>query len=395
MLEMHGITKSFDAVKALKGASLSVKPGEIRALLGANGSGKSTMVKVLAGLVKPDGGEITIDAKPVHIHSSRDSAQLGIATAFQDLSLIPTMSVLDNIKLGRETVRRTGTIDAKKDRRDVEDLLARFHLKCDPDAYAQTLMPSTQSMLEVAKAVFARPRLLLLDEVTATLHQDEIEVLFQILQELKAEGVSIIYVTHRMAWRGVTYRNGIATYEITRRMNTFYDSLDYEIRLRAVQCFKECAKWAEEAGVVLALQNHEPVIRSYTDMLDFVRWVDSPNFKCCLDAPNCGLTAHTQSDEYLTRAVQDVGALQMITHANGELREEDGQVVMFPYEAHNPIYPNYRAFIRALKQVGYEGYINYEFCHMPFYDGKVLGYDYVDEQVRLAQRYFRELIAQA
>ena len=198
MLEMHGITKSFDAVKALKGASLSVKPGEIRALLGANGSGKSTMVKVLAGLVKPDGGEITIDAKPVHIHSSRDSAQLGIATAFQDLSLIPTMSVLDNIKLGRETVRRTGTIDAKKDRRDVEDLLARFHLKCDPDAYAQTLMPSTQSMLEVAKAVFARPRLLLLDEVTATLHQDEIEVLFQILQELKAEGVSIIYVTHRM-----------------------------------------------------------------------------------------------------------------------------------------------------------------------------------------------------
>ena len=194
MLEMHGITKSFDAVKALKGASLSVKPGEIRALLGANGSGKSTMVKVLAGLVKPDGGEITIDAKPVHIHSSRDSAQLGIATAFQDLSLIPTMSVLDNIKLGRETVRRTGTIDAKKDRRDVEDLLARFHLKCDPDAYAQTLMPSTQSMLEVAKAVFARPRLLLLDEVTATLHQDEIEVLFQILQELKAEGEPVLAV---------------------------------------------------------------------------------------------------------------------------------------------------------------------------------------------------------
>lgn len=198
-----------------------------------------------------------------------------------------------------------------------------------------------------------------------------------------------------VAWRGVTYRNGIATYEITRKMNTFYDSLDYEIRLRAIKCFKECAKWAEEAGVVLALQNHEPVIRSYTDMLDFVRWVNSPNFKCCLDAPNCGLTPHTQSDEYLTRAVQDVGALQMITHANGELREENGQVVMFPYEAHNPIYPNYRAFIRALKQEGYEGYINYEFCHMPFYNGKVLGYDYVDEQVRLAQRYFRELIAQA
>lgn len=198
-----------------------------------------------------------------------------------------------------------------------------------------------------------------------------------------------------VAWRGVTYRNGIASYEVTRRMSHMYDSLDYEIRLRATECFKECAKWAEEAGIILALQNHEPIIRSYTDMLDFVRWVDSPNFKCCLDAPNCGLTPLTQSDEYLTKAVHDVGALQMISHANGELKEEDGKVVMFPYEAHNPVYPNYRAFIRALKEVGYEGYINYEFCHMPFYDGKVLGYEYVDKQVEMAQRYFRMLIEEA
>lgn len=198
-----------------------------------------------------------------------------------------------------------------------------------------------------------------------------------------------------VAWRGVTYRNGIATYEVTRRMSHMYDSLDYEMRLRATECFRECAKWAEEAGVILALQNHEPVIRSYTDMLDFVRWVDSPNFKCCLDAPNCGLTPHTQSDEYLTRAVRDVGALQMISHANGELKEENGEVIMFPYERHNPVYPNYRAFIRALKEVGYQGYINYEFCHMPFYDGKVLGFEYVDKQVEMAQRYFRRLITEA
>lgn len=197
------------------------------------------------------------------------------------------------------------------------------------------------------------------------------------------------------AWRGITYRDGIATYEVTRRMSHFYDSLDYEIRLRITKCFRECAKWAEEAGVILALQNHEPIIRSYTDMLDFVRWVDSPNFQCCLDAPNCGLTPEKQSSEYLTEAVRLVGARQMISHANGELKEEDGKVVMFPYEAHNPVYPNYRAFIRALKQVGYEGYINYEFCHMPFYDGKVLGFEYIDRQVELAQRYFRGLIEEA
>ena len=119
------------------------------------------------------------------------------------------------------------------------------------------------------------------------------------------------------AWPGVTYRNGIATYEETRKMHHFYGSLDYEIRIRVTQCFRECAKWAQEAGIILALQNHEPVIRSYNDMLDFVRWVDSPNFKCCLDAPNCGLSERTQSDEYLTRAVREVGDKQMITHANG------------------------------------------------------------------------------
>lgn len=198
MFEMRGITKSFDAVQALKGASLTVKPGEICALLGANGSGKSTMVKVLAGLVKPDSGEIISEGKPVRIQTARDSKQLGIATAFQDLSLIPAMSVLDNIKLNCETVGRFGIVDTKKDRRDVEALLKQFHIDCDPDAYVQTLMRSTQSMLEVAKAVFAKPKLLLLDEVTATLHKDEIDVLFSILRKLRDEGTAIIYVTHRM-----------------------------------------------------------------------------------------------------------------------------------------------------------------------------------------------------
>lgn len=235
MFAMHGITKSFDAVQALKGASLTVKPGEIRALLGANGSGKSTMVKVLAGLVKPDEGEIRIDGKPVKIHTSRDSKQLGIATAFQDLSLIPTMKVLDNIKLNRETLRRFGTIDAKKDRRDVEQLLERFQIKCDPDAYAQTLMPSTQSMLEVAKAVFAKPKLLLLDEVTAALHQDEIEVMFRILGELRAEGTAIIYVTHRMKEiaqlcdSAVIMRNGESVCEISGEELADLDRIVYHM----------------------------------------------------------------------------------------------------------------------------------------------------------------------
>ncbi len=198
MLEMRAIDKHFDAVVALKCAQLKSSTGEIRALLGSNGSGKSTMIKVLAGLVAPNGGEIFFEGEPVTIHSGVDSRKLGIATAFQDLSLIPTMSVTDNILLGNEPLGKGGTVDRKKARQTILDLLGRFHINCDPNAFVQTLPPSTQTMLEVAKAVSLNPRVLLLDEVTAALHYDEIQVLFTIMRELKAQGMCIIYVTHRM-----------------------------------------------------------------------------------------------------------------------------------------------------------------------------------------------------
>lgn len=198
MLQMRDIDKRFDAVVALKGASLTAQSGEIRALLGSNGSGKSTMIKILSGLVNPNGGEVLIDGQPVRIVSGVDARKNGIATAFQDLSLVPTMSVTDNILLGNEPLNKLGMVDQKAARKTIDDLLARFRLDCDPDAFVQTLMPSTQTMLEVAKAVSLKPRLLLLDEVTAALHYDEIEVLFGIMRELRAEGIAIIYVTHRM-----------------------------------------------------------------------------------------------------------------------------------------------------------------------------------------------------
>lgn len=200
------------------------------------------------------------------------------------------------------------------------------------------------------------------------------------------------------AWRGVVKKNGIATYEIPQQYHTYYGALDYELRQSIVNCLKECAKWAEEAGVVLALQNHHPIIEDYQDMLDIVRWVDSPYVQCCLDAPCCGWTAEHQSDEYLTKAVRDVGKRQMISHANAEFVEhEDGSIEMISFDPHiQPVLTNYPAFIRALKEEGYDGYINYEFCHMPFREGKVRGYnDYIEDQIRIAQKYFRRLIEEA
>lgn len=196
------------------------------------------------------------------------------------------------------------------------------------------------------------------------------------------------------AWRGIVMREGIATYEVTRTPE-YYGALKYQQFQTILACFRECVKWAEEAGVVLALQNHEPIIKTYEDMLEFVRLVDSPYFKCCFDAPCLGWNEKVQSDEYIWKATHDVGALQVLSHANAEFVEnEDGSVEMVSFDPHTqPILTNYPMFIKALKDIGYEGYINYEFCHMPFRNGKVLGFnDYIENQIRLAQKYFRNLI---
>lgn len=198
-----------------------------------------------------------------------------------------------------------------------------------------------------------------------------------------------------VCWRGIVKRDGIATYEVPSQYHSYYGALDYELRQSVVTCLKECVKWAEEAGVMLALQNHHPIIDEYTDMLDFVKWVDSPWLKCCLDAPCCGWTVERQSDAYMTKAVHDVGKLQLLSHANAEFVERtDGTIEMISFDPHlQPVLTNYPAFIRALKEVGYDGYINYEFCHMPFREGKVRGYnDYIEDQIRIAQKYFRGLI---
>jgi ABC-type sugar transport system ATPase subunit len=156
------------------------------------------MIKVLAGLVASNSGEILLNGEQVSIQSGIDSRKLGIATAFQDLSLIPTMSVTDNILLGNAPLNKGGIVNKKRAKQAIMELLERFHIDCDPGAYVQALTPSTQTMLEVAKAVSLRPRVLLLDEVTAALHYDEIQALFKILRELKAQDMAIVYVTHRM-----------------------------------------------------------------------------------------------------------------------------------------------------------------------------------------------------
>lgn len=194
------------------------------------------------------------------------------------------------------------------------------------------------------------------------------------------------------AWPGITFKNGLATYEPTFSSNEYYGALDYEKRMNILNCLKESAEWAKEAGVMLALQNHSPVIVTYRDMLDFVKWVNSPWLKCCFDAPNLGWTPDVQSDEYVTNAVREVGDLQMICHASAEFVRDGNKVKQIPANPYQKTIVNYPAYIKALKEVGFQGYINYEYCHVPFQNGEIQGFDYVKDQIRLAYEYFTDLV---
>ena len=199
------------------------------------------------------------------------------------------------------------------------------------------------------------------------------------------------------AWNGIVRVDGIATYERTRNREC-YGALGWQKRRNITACLKEVIKYAEAAGVVLALQNHRPVIEDYHDMLSFIRQVGSPWLKASLDAPCCGWTVKTQSDSYMEKAVLDTGDLQVISHANAEFAQNaDGSVYMVGFEGQDEdTLTNYPVFIRTLKKIGYDGFINYEFCHMPERDGKILGYnDYIEDQIRLAKIYFKNLIDNA
>ena len=196
---MTHISKNFDAVRALNVASLSVKSGEIMALLGSNGSGKSTMVKILSGLVNPSkDAQILINGKKVNIHSCAEARRMGVAMAYQDLTLIPDLSVVDNIVLGMEPKGFLCMVNNKKARAKAESFLNLLKIDVPPDALVKYLMPSVQSMVEIAKALATDPKILILDEATASLHSDEVDILFDVLKKLKDDGLSVIIVTHRM-----------------------------------------------------------------------------------------------------------------------------------------------------------------------------------------------------
>src|SRR5829696_8410506 len=199
LLEMRNIVKEFPGVRALDGVSFTLEEGEFHALVGENGAGKSTLMKVLSG-VYPNGsyeGEIFVDEQPRVFSNVRDSEQAGIAIVFQELSLVKELTVGENIFLGREP-SRLGIVNWSELYHRTTKLLEDLNLAIDPRIQVGELGIGRQQLVEIAKALSQNARILVLDEPTAALTESEVETLFNILRELTARGVGIIYISHKL-----------------------------------------------------------------------------------------------------------------------------------------------------------------------------------------------------
>ncbi len=198
VVEMINISKSFFGVKVLDEVSFSVSPGEIHALAGENGAGKSTLMKILQGVYTMDSGEIQIAGKKVAINSFQDARKHGIGMVFQEFSLIPELSVAQNIFLDREHKSRFGFLDEKETISKSKLVMEEIGVSIDVTAKVSSLGRAYQQLTEIAKAIAGDAKILILDEPTASLAKEEVDALFKVLKQLTLRGVSIVYISHRM-----------------------------------------------------------------------------------------------------------------------------------------------------------------------------------------------------
>jgi len=212
-IEMLGVSKSFPGVRALDHVDFHVQAGEVHALMGENGAGKSTLIKVMTGAVRCDEGEIRVDGRPVEIRSPGEARALGVGTVYQEVNLIPTMSVTKNLTLGRQP-RRFGLISWRTARALARERLKPLKIDIDVERPLGSFSLAIQQLVAIARALEDDTRVLVLDEPTASLDAGETELLFQILRDLKSRGIAIVFITHfldqvyRIADRISVLRNG-------------------------------------------------------------------------------------------------------------------------------------------------------------------------------------------
>ena len=199
-LQMEGITKRFGPVTALRDVTFAVRRGPVCALCGENGAGKSTLMKVLAGVHRPDSGRSLLDGKEMHFSKPKDALTAGISMLYQELELAGDLTVYENVFLGREILKGGlfQCIDREAEIKTVRDLIERNHFQLDAEAVVSTLSPGQCQLVELLKAMLSGARLIVMDEPTSALSEGEAATLFQIIRSLKAQGITIIYISHRL-----------------------------------------------------------------------------------------------------------------------------------------------------------------------------------------------------
>ena len=197
LLEMKGIGKSFPGVKALEGVNLAVREGQVHALLGENGAGKSTLIKILSGAYSKDEGEILWEGQPVDIKGPQDAQQLGISTIYQEFNLAPHLTIAENIFLGH-LPKKGPLVDWTTARKRSEEILDSLGVSLSVDTTTSTLSVAEQQLVEIAKALNRKTRILIMDEPSAVLGEKDLEKLFEVVRSLQAQGIGIIYISHRL-----------------------------------------------------------------------------------------------------------------------------------------------------------------------------------------------------
>jgi galactofuranose transport system ATP-binding protein len=197
LLVMEGIEKAFPGVVALDGASLRVAPGEVHAIIGQNGAGKSTLIKILNGAYRRDAGTIVLEGRPVDFHNPQEAQLAGVSTIYQEINLVPYRSVAENIFMGREP-KRWGLLDRERMNHDATAVLDRLGVHIDVRRPLSTLNIALQQMVAIARAISTDARIVIMDEPTSSLDEREVEILFDVIRGLKARGIAVIYISHRL-----------------------------------------------------------------------------------------------------------------------------------------------------------------------------------------------------
>jgi rhamnose transport system ATP-binding protein len=198
LLRAIDVTKSFAGVQALRSASFELRAGEVHALVGENGAGKSTLIKIITGALEADSGQICLNGQPISHNNPRIARSLGIAAIYQQPALFPQLTVAENIALGLERAGLWRTVDWNRRRRRASELLTQVGAKIDPDDYAGDLTMPQQQLVEIARAVGAESQVLIMDEPTASLSEGETQNLYRVINDLRARGAGIIYISHRL-----------------------------------------------------------------------------------------------------------------------------------------------------------------------------------------------------